>query len=116
VDSGGQESHASNSAQGFAYPNLTFMLRQNYPNPFNSTTTIQYEIPPNGENLYKVTSYVSITAYDILGREVATLVEGEEPPGDHSAIFDGRDLSSGIYFIRMQVGGYQYTIKLLLIK
>ena len=72
-----------------------YALQANYPNPFNPTTNISYQLP--------ATSQVSIKVYDMLGREIATLVNGMKEPGYYSVTFDGSRLSSGIYFTRMIV-------------
>jgi Secretion system C-terminal sorting domain/Carboxypeptidase regulatory-like domain len=85
-----------------------FVLSQNYPNPFNPTTTIKYEIPK--------AIFVSIKIYDLLGREVATLVNNERLAGKYEVKFDGSKLSSGIYFYRMQAGGFIDSKKLILLK
>lgn len=86
----------------------SFYLYQNYPNPFNPTTTIRYEIPK--------ASFVSLKIYDLLGREVATLVNGEKNAGSYEAKFDGSKLSSGIYFYRMKAGSFINTKKFVLLK
>ena len=85
-----------------------FSLSQNYPNPFNPTTIINYSIPK--------TSLVTIKVYDVLGREVATLVNEEKYAGNYSVQFSGSKLSSGIYFYRIQAGSFVQTKKLLLLK
>ncbi len=85
-----------------------FELRQNYPNPFNPSTVITYEI--------STISDVSLIVYDILGREIAMLVNGKQTSGEHSVKFDGRNLSSGVYFYRLSVSGYTTTKKMLLIR
>ena len=72
---------------------LIFALSQNYPNPFNPTTTIGYEL--------SVTSYVTLRVFDLLGREVAVLVNKEQKAGNYTATFDARKLSGGIYFYRL---------------
>lgn len=71
------------------------VLYQNYPNPFNPTTVIRYLLP--------VAGHVSLRIYDVLGREVATLAEGEKDSGYYTATFDGSRFSSGVYFIRLAV-------------
>lgn len=90
-------------------------LYQNYPNPFNPTTVIRYECP--------VSSYVTLKLFDVLGREVATLVNGEINAGVHSVIFDAGYLTTGVYFYRLSVGplsgqavGFVQTKKLLISK
>ena len=85
-----------------------FSLYQNYPNPFNPATRIRYEIPK--------ASFVSLKIYDLLGREVATLVNEEKQSGSYEVEFDGSNLSSGIYFYRMQAGSYINTKKFVLLK
>jgi hypothetical protein len=87
---------------------LTYELQQNYPNPFNPGTTITYSIPAR--------TTVRLTMYDLLGREVAVLVQGEKPAGTYSEYFDGSHLSSGIYFYTLSAGSFSATRKLMLIK
>jgi hypothetical protein len=71
-----------------------YYLGQNYPNPFNPITTIQYRLP--------VDSYLRLTVYDLLGREVAELYSGISELGDHSIKFNACDLENGIYYYRIQ--------------
>jgi hypothetical protein len=85
-----------------------FRLVQNYPNPFNPTTRIEYAIPK--------TAHVSLKVFDLLGREVATLVNENLQPGSYETTFDGKDLSSGVYLYRLQAGGFVETKKLLLVR
>ncbi len=85
-----------------------FYLEQAYPNPFNPTTTLTYNLPANG--------HVTLKVYDILGREVATLIDGYQDVGIHSASFDGSSLSSGIYFYRITAPGVNQVKKMILIK
>jgi len=85
-----------------------FTLFQNYPNPFNPSTRISYELP--------VAADVSLIVYDVLGREVKTLVDEHESPGKYSIIFDGGKLASGIYFYRLQAGTYHDIQKMILLK
>lgn len=80
----------------------------NYPNPFNPSTRIQYAIPQN--------SVVTLKVFDVLGREVATLVDEFKPAGYYEAQFDASHLSSGIYFYQIQVGGLKLVKKMLLMK
>ena len=85
-----------------------FNLSQNYPNPFNPTTIINYSIPK--------TSLVTIKVYDILGREVKTLINEEKPSGNYSVQFSAGKLASGIYFYRMRAGSFIETKKLVFMK
>ncbi len=83
-------------------------LYQNYPNPFNPATVIRAQWP--------VTSVVRMVVYDILGREVATLADGQYPAGRHAFKFDARGLASGTYFCRMEVAGRVFVRKMLLLR
>ena len=87
---------------------MDFRLSQNYPNPFNPTTTIQYSVPKSG--------LVTIKVYDILGREVTTLVNEQKAVGNYNVQFYANRLSSGVYFYRMQAGDFVQTKKLVLLK
>jgi len=86
----------------------TYSLEQNYPNPFNPTTTIEYTLP--------IESKVKLEIFDILGRKILLLVNKDQGAGTHSAIFDGGDLASGVYFYRLSAGNFTETKKLMLIK
>lgn len=83
-------------------------LRQNYPNPFNPVTMISYQLPVSGE--------VTLKVFDLLGREVATLVEGGVNAGTHQVRFDASGLSSGVYLYTLETSGFTQTRKMLLIK
>ena len=86
----------------------SYDLKQNFPNPFNPTTNIQYSLPK--------ASRVTLKVYDILGRLVQTLVNGEQNPGNYSVTFNAQNLSSGVYFYQLQAGGFTETKKLMLLK
>ncbi|MFZ1976736.1 MAG: T9SS type A sorting domain-containing protein [Bacteroidota bacterium] len=86
----------------------TFSLSQNYPNPFNPSTTISFNIPSK--------SYVSLKIFDMLGREVATIVSGEMPAGSYTSQWNAAKMSSGIYFYRLEAGTFIQTKKLILLK
>ena len=86
----------------------SFALDQNYPNPFNPKTGIRFEVPG--------VSDVNLTVYDILGREVAVLVNEKKVAGRYEVTFDGSNLASGAYFYRLQAGGFVQTRKLLLVR
>jgi hypothetical protein len=85
-----------------------FALRQNYPNPFNPTTTIAYQLPDP--------RHVTITVYDMLGREVAALVNEDKPAGFYAVPFDGSGLASGMYLYRIQAGTDVELKRLVLLK
>ena len=85
-----------------------FMLHQNYPNPFNPITNIQFRIP-NSE-------FLSLKVYDVLGNEIATLVDEYKPAGSYEVEFSGEGLSSGVYFYRLQTGSYTETKKMVLLR
>lgn len=89
-----------------------FILMQNYPNPFNPSTTIRFAIPSNVKNETPTTKLV---VYDILGREIAALVNGNLSPGKYEVIFDGSNLSSGTYFYRIDVGDKYHSVKKMLL-
>ena len=95
-----------------------FRLEQNYPNPFNPTTTIKYSIPDAAVGIPQMRDELSVrlTVYDILGREVATLVNKAQAPGNYSVVFDASGFSSGIYFYTLHVGNFVQTKKCVLIK
>ncbi len=85
-----------------------FGLAQNYPNPFNPSTKIEFSIPAQ--------SRVQLKVFNMLGQEVATLVNGTLPAGSHSAVFDARDLASGLYLYRLTAGSFTSVRKMLLLK
>ncbi len=91
-------------------PNIVmdFALSQNYPNPFNPSTTIYYSIPTSES--------VTLKVYDVLGNEVATLVNEEKPVGTYEIIWQAANLPSGIYFYTINAGSFIETKKMILLK
>jgi hypothetical protein len=87
---------------------LVYSLSQNYPNPFNPTTTIKFTVPAAG--------IVTLKVFNILGQEVATLAQGMYQPGTFTALFEARNLSSGVYFYRMQTEKFTDVKKMMLLK
>jgi hypothetical protein len=85
-----------------------FLLVQNYPNPFNPSTGIRFQVPG--------VSDVKLVVYDLLGREVATLVNERKAPGSYEATFDASGLASGVYFYRLQSGDFTQTRKLCVLR
>ena len=86
----------------------SFQLFQNYPNPFNPTTTINYSLPRS--------SFVILKIYDVLGREIATIVNKEELPGNYEINFDANDLTSGVYFYQLRADEFTLTKKMVLLR
>ncbi len=91
----------------------SFILSQNYPNPFNPTTTISYTLPLDEK---RETKDIKLIVFDVLGKEVATLVNKQQPIGNYKVTFNASKLPSGIYFYRLQSGNFVETKKLVLIK
>jgi len=99
--------------QSFSDPSQTvipskFILSQNYPNPFNPSTSIQYAVPEN--------QFVSLKVYDLLGKEVATLVNEEQQAGYYSIDFNSSNLATGMYIYKIQAGNFIETKKMILLK
>lgn len=86
----------------------SFSVSQNYPNPFNATTVINYRLPSSAVVVLKV--------FDVLGREIETLVNNRQSAGDYSIKFDGTNLPSGVYFYKLEAESYLAVKKLLLLK
>ena len=85
-----------------------FALSQNYPNPFNPTTNIKFDIPEQG--------FVSLKVYDVVGKEIATLVNNVKSAGSYSVDFNGSNLSSGVYFYRLEAGSFTAVKRMILVK
>jgi len=92
---------ATNEPTGFA-------LKQNYPNPFNPTTTIEYALPQTAD--------VTLKVFNVLGQEVNTLTNSVESAGVHSVQFNATNLTSGVYFYRLQAGSFSQVNRMLLLK
>ena len=86
----------------------SYKLNQNYPNPFNPSTIISYSVPNQ--------SKVTLKVYNILGSEVATLVDETKPAGNYNVTFNAARLSSGVYFYQLKAGNFVSTKKLMLLK
>lgn len=85
-----------------------YTLQQNYPNPFNPVTVIPFTLPKNGKVVLRV--------YNMLGEEIATVLEQNVPAGKHAVMFDGSRLASGVYFYRLAVNDFVSTKKMVLMK
>jgi hypothetical protein len=86
----------------------TYFLEQNYPNPFNPSTTIQFTLPKS--------EFVELKVYNILGKEVSTLVSNKLNQGNHTYQFDGRNLASGVYCYQLVAGDYRDVKKMILLR
>ena len=86
----------------------SYSLGQNYPNPFNTRTVVSFSLP--------VDSKVSIKVYDVMGREVQTLVNERMGAGKYEVRFDGSGMTSGVYFYQMEAGNFKETRRMILIK
>lgn len=93
-----------------------FELLQNYPNPFNPVTTIKFTVPQVSSSRVSGGDIVRLNVYDILGKEVATLVNMKLNPGTYTYSFNARNLSSGIYFYKLEAGDFASVKKMILIK
>lgn len=85
-----------------------FSLSQNYPNPFNPSTTIEFTLPKS--------EYVELKVYNILGKEISTLVSEKLNQGSHTYTFDGSNLASGIYYCQLTAGEYREVKKMILLR
>ncbi|MBS1492618.1 MAG: choice-of-anchor J domain-containing protein [Bacteroidetes bacterium] len=111
VKSLGGISKYGGTASGVTNPNTVvdnYSLSQNYPNPFNPTTSISFAIPQNG--------FVTLKVYNMLGKEVATLVNGNLNAGQHNYNFNASNLASGVYFYKLEAGNFSEVKKMSLIK
>ncbi len=107
IDNDGKYTYSKEVEVALGMP-TEFSLAQNYPNPFNPTTSLQYAVSSK--------QFVTIKVFDMLGREVAVLVNGEKEPGTYIAEFSTTGLASGMYIYRMQAGGFVQTKKMVILK
>ena len=112
IDNDGKYEYSKEIEIDLGMPN-EFSLSQNYPNPFNPSTTIRYSIPGNVVETLHATS---LRVFDILGNVVATLVNENKSAGNYEVKYDASNLSSGIYFYKLQSGSFVQTKKFILIK
>jgi len=87
---------------------LEYALYQNYPNPFNPSTTVRYDLP--------MATFVTLTIYDVLGRQISTIIEEEKPAGAYQVNIYVPNLPSGVYFYRFQARDYVKTKKFVLLR
>jgi len=105
TDGGGSVTGTENNGQEIT---SNYTLYQNYPNPFNPKTTIKFELPVSGA--------VTLKVYDVAGKEVKTLFNGNLNTGEYHAVFDGSGLTGGVYFYKLITKNYTLTKKMILIK
>jgi hypothetical protein len=108
IDRDGKYSHSNPVDVFTASAPDKITLEQNYPNPFNPVTTIHFQLP--------AASHVRLAVYDLLGREVGILVDGDQPEGWYAVPFDASHLPSGVYICRMSAGGYESAVRMMLEK
>jgi hypothetical protein len=87
---------------------LNYSLSQNYPNPFNATTVIKYTMPTAG--------FVTLKIYDMLGKEISTVINSHKYAGEHSITYTASDLASGVYLYRLQINDFISSKKFILLK
>ena len=109
-----QSKFGINSKEGKQIIPTEYSLYQNYPNPFNPTTTIKFDIPDVGTGL--ALSNVTLKIYDILGKEVATLINEQRSAGSYEHQFDASNLASGVYIYKLQAGDFVSSKKMILLK
>ena len=107
IDNSGACTYSQSVEIEITAPN-NFALFQNYPNPFNPTTNISYQLP--------ITGNVTLKIYDMLGREIATLVNEVKEPGTYELKWNAANLPSGIYLYKLNAGNFAQTRKLVLLK
>jgi hypothetical protein len=107
IDNNGQYDYSNIMTIEFISP-LRYELAQNYPNPFNPTTTIRFDVPNS--------SQITLKVYDILGKEIATLVDEKKEPGSYQVQFGRGNISSGIYIYQMHSNNYVQTRKMVIVK
>ena len=86
----------------------SYQLQQNYPNPFNPSTNIDFRLPKS--------EFVELKVYNILGKEVSTLVSKKLNQGNHTFTFEGKNLTSGLYYYRIKAGNFVKTRKMIYLK
>ena len=107
IDNNGAYKYSSEAEVTISIPKI-FALNQNYPNPFNPTTVISYQLP--------VTSNVTLKVYNVLGKEVATLVNETKEAGNYTTQFNASQLSSGVYFFKLTSNRFSSIRKMTLLK
>ena len=106
-DNGGTITGINEESQNNLAP-VRYELYQNYPNPFNPSTLIRYQL--------STSSYVTLNVYDILGREIALLVNGKQNAGEHIVEYNAPELAAGVYFYQLVADGKSLTKKMVVLK
>jgi hypothetical protein len=107
---------ATNIDEPVEYQPESYALYQNYPNPFNPSTTIKYAIPSVKTGHTPSLQNVTLKIYDILGREIATLVSKKQKPGNYEVVFNAANLTSGVYFFSLRAEEFNSVKKMILLK
>src|SRR5690606_5372194 len=107
IDFDGTYTYSNIAEVDFVLP-VQYSLEQNYPNPFNPVTSIKYAISDK--------QFVQLKIFDVIGNEVATLVDREQPAGNYEIVFDASGFSSGVYFYKITAGNFIETKKMVLLK
>ena len=115
IDNDGKFEYSGAVEVSYTKPDA-FALEQNYPNPFNPTTKIKYTIPSVTLSLSKGDVYVTLKVYDVLGNEIATLVNEQQQPGTYEVEFNADKLSSGVYYYQIISGSFIDTKKMVLLR
>jgi hypothetical protein len=115
-DFGGSFTYSNEIEVAVDFTPKEFVLYQNYPNPFNPRTTIKFTVPSVIASEAKQSQLVILKVYDLLGNEIATLVNEEKQPGVYEVEFDASSLASGMYLYKLQSGSFVQTMKMVLTK
>ncbi len=111
----GDAATTENSDNSLSNSFTKFELYQNYPNPFNPATIIKYSVPVSDANFASAAN-VQLTVYDVLGNEIATLVDKKQPPGIYEISFEASTFPSGVYFYQLKSGQFIQTRKMILLR
>ncbi len=95
---------------------INFVLEQNFPNPFNPSTKIKFSVPSVIASETKQSQIITLKVYNVLGKEITTLVNENLPAGEHEVTFDATGLPSGVYFYQLKAGSFIQTNKLVYLK
>jgi hypothetical protein len=108
--------YTSTGISGLSSRPPSFVLEQNYPNPFNPSTRIKFEVSRQIEGDQARSQLVTLKVYDVLGREVATLVNNVRPPGKYEVTWGASKMASGVYLYGLQSGSFVQTRKMVILR